>query len=93
MRKVAQLGFDAYLDAQLHPRGSENLPASAQAQIAALTISQTSLHSLLWDLESTRKNAEAVAGEEGRKAAQQAYQQELTRLAREAASQQVLRAL
>ena len=51
LRQVAQSGFDAYLAAQLDPRGPDRLPAGVATQIAALTIAQTTLPSLLSDIK------------------------------------------
>ena len=82
-----------YLTDQLHARGIAPLPAEAQRQIAMLTISQTPLDSMVFDLEQRRKDADAIKDDDQKKAAQQAYQQELNRIAREAASRSILRAV
>ncbi|MDD5332349.1 MAG: DUF1800 domain-containing protein [Rhodoferax sp.] len=91
-RQVDALGLQRYLDQQLHP-GPTLLPPPVQAQIDAMTITQRPLDWLNQDLEQRRKNADAVANDDDKKAAQQAYQQELNRLAREAATRDLLRAL
>ncbi len=91
-RQVDSIGLDRYLDLQLHPP-VEKLPASIQAQIAAMTISQRPLNLLTQDLEQRRKDADAIVVDDDKKVAQQAYQQELNRLAREAATRSLLRAL
>jgi uncharacterized protein (DUF1800 family) len=93
LERVRRLGSAGYIDEQLRAGANPALPAAAQVQIDAFRISQITLPNLVWDLELQRRNTEAIASEEGRKAAQQAYQQELTRLAREAASRHLLRAL
>ncbi|MFL6660303.1 MAG: DUF1800 domain-containing protein [Massilia sp.] len=92
VRRASDAGLTRYLQTQLHP-GLALLPPAAQAQLAALTISQRPLPQLLFDLEQQRKAADATVDDEAKKQAQQAYQQELSRLAREAASRAVLRAL
>jgi uncharacterized protein (DUF1800 family) len=93
MRDVAAAGgIETYLDRQLHP-GPARLPASVQAQIDAMTISQRPIEQLALDMEARRKDAEAVGDESDKQAAKQAYQQEANRLAREAATRSVLRAL
>jgi uncharacterized protein (DUF1800 family) len=89
---VDALGLERYLEQQLHPTGTQ-LPAAVQVQIAAMSISQRSLESLNQDLEQRRKDADAIANDDDKKAAQQAYQQELNRLAREAATRSLLRDL
>lgn len=91
-QQVDALGLKRYLDQQLHP-GPTLLPAPVQAQIDSMTITQHPLEWLNQDLEQRRKNADTVANDDDKKAAQQAYQQELNRLAREAATRDLLRAL
>jgi uncharacterized protein (DUF1800 family) len=80
------------LDQQL-AKGPATLPAAVQSQIAALTLSQQPFTALMFALEQRRRDADALKNDDAKKAAQQAYQQELNRLAREAASRHVLRAL
>jgi uncharacterized protein (DUF1800 family) len=93
MQEVGRAGFGAWLDGQLQPLADLPLPPGVEARIAALTISQGSLQERVWNLETQRKRSDAIASEDGRKEAQQSYQRELTRLAREAASRHLLRAL
>ncbi|HTD05141.1 DUF1800 domain-containing protein, partial [Undibacterium sp.] len=83
---------ERYLERQLHPAPAA-LPGPVQAQIAAMTISQRPVEQLNQELEQRRKDADAIANDDEKKAAQQAYQQELNRLAREAATRSLLRAL
>ena len=92
VRSASGLGLDRYLDQQLHPAAAP-LPASVQAQIDAMTISRGTLETLLRDLEQRRKDADGIVNDDDKKAAQQAYQQELNRLAREAATRSLLRDL
>jgi hypothetical protein len=80
------------LDQQL-ANGTATLPAAAQSQIAALTLSQKPFTHLMIELEQRRRDADALKNDYEKKAAQQAYQQELNRLAREAASRHILRAM
>lgn len=92
LEQLGQLGVAGYLDQQLHPTPAA-LPAAVQAQIEAMTISTHSLEELHQATEGLRKQAAAKLGDDAKKAAQQAYQQEMTRLAREAATRSLLRAL
>lgn len=92
VQQVDAQGLSHYLDQQLHP-GPTLLPPPVQAQIASMTIAQHPLESLTQELEQRRKDADAIANDVEKKAAQQAYQQELNRLAREAATRDLLRAL
>jgi uncharacterized protein (DUF1800 family) len=91
-RQASAQRLDRYFAQQLHP-GRENLPESITAQIAAMTITQSSLGQLIPELEQRRKDADAIANDDDKKAAQQAYQQELNRLAREAATRSLLRSI
>jgi len=92
MQEVERMGLAHYLERQLHP-AAVALPAPVQAQIAAMRITQRPLAQLLGDLEQRRKEADAMASDEDKKAARQAYQQELNGLARESATRSLLRAL
>ena len=80
------------LGEQLAP-GPTLLPAAAQAQFDALTLSRHPFTTLIFDLEQQRLAADALKNDDEKRAAQQAYLQELTRLTREAASRHILRAL
>ena len=86
---VRKMGTAAYLEQQLHP-GTPVLPAVIQSQLTAMTINQKSLEQLMTDLELQRQAADAAGASDN---ARQYYQQELNRLAKEAAGRAVLRAL
>ncbi len=91
-RQLEREGAGRWLQAQLHP-GPAVLPAAAQAQIDAMTISRTPVDQIAVALDAQRKAADALPDETQKKAARQAYQQALTGLAREAQQRFVLRAL
>ena len=91
-RQAEKLGYQGWLEQQLQARPAA-LPAPVQAQIDAMTISQQSLPDLVLGMEQRRKDSDKIAGDDEKKAAQQAYQQEMNRLAREAATRSLLRAL
>jgi uncharacterized protein (DUF1800 family) len=91
-REIEALGTGEWLARQLRPAAEPRLPLQAQEYVAAMTISQRTVVDLVADMERRRRAFQELAGEE-RKLAQQAYQQELTRLAREAAARFLLRAL
>jgi uncharacterized protein (DUF1800 family) len=92
LKQVEGVGLARYLEQQLHPDAA-SLPATVQDQINAMTISRRSLEELQHDMERMRKEADAKPSDDEKKSARQAYQQELTRLSREAASRSLLRAL
>ncbi len=87
-----QTGFDAFLTQQLKPAPAV-LPAAVESQIRALTITEKPMISLVQTLEQRRKDTDAMAKDDDKKAAQQAYQQELTRVGRESATRHILRAI
>ncbi|VTU25947.1 DUF1800 domain-containing protein [Variovorax sp. PBL-E5] len=91
-QRLARLGLPSWLQQQLHP-GPAVLTAEAQAQIDAMTISRTPVDQLAVALEAQRVAADALTDDDQKKAARQAWQQELTRLMREAQQRFVLRAL
>ena len=90
--KSAHTGFDAYLAQQLYPLVAK-LPEAINTQIQAMTISQRPFVSLIQDMEQRRKSADVLTNDDEKRAAQQSYQQEMTRLGREAAARHIFRAL
>lgn len=92
-RDIAETGATRFIEAQLHPSSMRRMPAEVQAQIDAMTISQRPATDLVLELEQRRREADAIADPEQKKAAQQTYQQEVNRLANETATRFVLRAL
>jgi uncharacterized protein (DUF1800 family) len=92
-RQLAVLGNEHFLQTQLHPAGSAKLPPQVQTQINSMTISQQPMDQMILALEQRRKDKDSIANDEDKKAAQQAYQQELNRIAREASTRSLLLAL
>ncbi|MGJ7579506.1 DUF1800 domain-containing protein [Variovorax sp. RHLX14] len=90
--QLAKEGLPVWLRDQLHPLPAR-LPSAAQAQIDAMTISQTPVEQLAIALDAQRKAADALPDVEQKKAARQAYQQQLQRLLRESQQRFLLRAL
>jgi len=91
-RELARAGLPAWLRGQLHP-GPAVLPAEAQAQIDAMTISRTPMAQIAGDIVAKRRTIDALPDEEQKKAARRDYQQSLSILEREAQRRFVLRAL
>lgn len=89
-QQVERMGFARYLDAQFEARGA--LPAPVEAQISEMTISKQTMVQLIDDLEKRRKDADAIKDDDEKKKAQNAYQQEMNRVAKEAAVRSLLRA-
>ncbi|APW40807.1 hypothetical protein RD110_19390 [Rhodoferax koreense] len=95
-REVAETraeGASAYLARQLHP-GPAVLPPAVQQQIDAMTISQRPFEELVREMDQRNRDSNSGTASAGEKAAaRQAYQQDMNRLAREAATRHLLRAL
>jgi uncharacterized protein (DUF1800 family) len=87
-RELNDLGTERFLEQQLRPEAPP--PASVNDQIAGLSIARQPLDRLVMQLERQRKEADAIVDDERKKAAQEAYQHALTRLASEAASRSLL---
>ena len=92
LQEIETLGTGAYLARQLRPAAEPRLPPEVQAAIDAMTISKRSVVDLATELERRQQAFRGLSPEEA-KIERQAYQQELTRLAREAAARTLLRAL
>ncbi len=91
--RLSRQGRARFLAVQLDARAPGSLPAAVQAQIEAMRTTRTPMDTLVLEMEQQRKAADGTADDEQKKLAQQAYQQELTRLAREASARMVLRAV
>ena len=91
MRAVDREGAPAWLQAQLHPHGDEDLPPAIAQRIAGFTVSQQLLPQLAADFERRRREMDATRDDVAKKTAQEAYQRDLTRVAREAAQRSLLR--
>ena len=91
-RELEQVGQTQWLQQQLQPHEAV-LPEPARATVQTMTISQMGLTDLVLKMEQQRKDSDAVKDDVEKKAAQHAYQNELTRLSIEAATRHLLRAL
>ena len=87
------LGRDRWLDRQLHPGPRDKLPAAAQAQIAAMPIMTQPMTEFAWSLRAQQQAANQIQDPEPKKAAQQAYQQAMNEIGRQAAARSLLRDL
>ena len=93
VREFNRLSRRDYLQAQLHPAADTPLPASVQAQIDALGWRKQPMQAWVVEMEQRRRDNDAIASDDAKKAAQQAYQQDMNRLARDAATRTLLLAL
>ena len=90
--ETATDGPGAYLARQLRP-GPAVLPPAVQRQIAAMAISQRPLDALVRDMDQRIRASNQLPDSEEKRATRLAWQQDMNRLAREAASRHLLRAL
>ena len=91
--EFASLGRDRWLDAQIRPSPNDRLPAAVQAVVDAMPISSTPAAELAMSLAAQARAANQLLDIEQKKAAQQAYQQALNDLAKQAATRSLLRDL
>lgn len=89
-QQLAALGMDNFLDQQLRNR-SAILPAEIQSQIDSMSITQQPFDKMMFALEQRREASAKLKGTDD--TLRKEYQQELTRLEREAASRSLLRAV
>ena len=92
-QRLAQEGLQAWLDRQLKPSADDGLPPDAQAQIAAMEISQKSIVQIQADVRLLQQAAQKSRGTPDFDANQKAYQQKLGTLSREAQTRSLLRDL
>lgn len=92
MAQLRALGYPRYVEQQLHPAPAA-LPSSVQAQIDAMTISRRPMIELAREMAEQRRQAVALTDDDAKKAALKAWQQDMTRLGREAQTREILRAL
>ena len=93
VREWNRLSRRDYLAAQLNPSTQAKMPSGVPAQIDALALNQKSMPNWVVEMEQRRRDAAAIASDDAKKSAQQLYQQDMNRLARDAATQMLLRAL
>src|SRR5678816_1161298 len=92
-KQMAATDTGRWLEKQLAPPQGDDLPPEMKAQVAAMKISTVSMRELAEEAAVQRRAFRREDDAAKRKAAQQAYQQELTRLARETMTRSVLRAV
>lgn len=90
LEQLQAMGPDVYLKQQLGAKQAQ-LPAPIQAQIEAMSISQKPFMVMMQELDQQREAAAKMKGTDD--TLRKAYQQELTRIAREAASRSLLRSV
>ncbi|HET8871788.1 MAG TPA: DUF1800 domain-containing protein [Aquabacterium sp.] len=91
--RLHRQGRAGWLQAQLEAAGHDAMPPDIQTRIDAMTISQRSLVDLAQEFQEKHARIEGLPTEDERKEAMKAQQEELNRLAREAASRHLLRAV
>jgi uncharacterized protein (DUF1800 family) len=92
--QMSQMGARRWVEAQLHPSADDlRLPDAVQAEADVLPGIHTPMAQLVVDMEAQNKAANMLTDPDQKKAAQQAYQQAMTNLARAAAARSLLRDL
>jgi uncharacterized protein (DUF1800 family) len=91
--EFVSLGRDRWLERQLHPGPKDRLPAAAQDQISALPITTRPLTEIAFPLTAQQRNADQIPDQEQKKILQQAHQQALNELGRQAQTRSLLRDL
>ena len=92
--QIGRMGPRRWLDSQLHPSADDRrLPDAAQARVDVLSSTHAPMAQLVVDLDAQNKAANQLTDPDQKKAAQQAYQQGMTNLAREAAARSLMRDL
>jgi uncharacterized protein (DUF1800 family) len=87
------LGREKWLERQLHPAPKDRLPAAAQDQINALPITAHPVAEIAFPLTAQQRNASQIPDQEQKKILQQAHQQALNELGRQAQTRSLLRDL
>jgi uncharacterized protein (DUF1800 family) len=87
------LGRDKWLDRQLHPGPKDRLPVAAQDQINALPVASRPLTEIAFPLTTQQRNANQIPDPEQKRILQQAHQQALNELGRQAQTRSLLRDL
>ena len=88
-----RMGYDRWLNRQLHPSPTDALPPAAQAEIDALSVGKAPLAVLVVDMDARNKAANQITDPDQKKAAQTAYQQAINDLGRQTATRSLLRDL
>lgn len=91
--RLQRMGPQAWLDQQLKAPVDDSLPPEVVRQLNAMTSLRRPLLDLTQELEQRRRDADAKTDPDQKKAAQQAYQADLNRHARDTAGRHLLRAL
>jgi uncharacterized protein (DUF1800 family) len=86
-------GREKWLQSQLHPMLNTALPEAAQAQIEALPLIHKSAFELATKFDAQVRATNQMTDPDQRASAQQAYQQAMTDVAKQAATRTILRAL
>jgi len=93
VRAYAQQGRQEWLQNQLAPPKSDGLPQALALRVAGMTIATRPVANLAWEMQERRRESESPGEPANRSQARRAWQQEMNRLEREAATRQFWRSL
>jgi uncharacterized protein (DUF1800 family) len=88
---LARLGPDKWLKGQLHPASGDHLPSTVQAEIDALTISQTSAADKAMAVQATNQQINTITDPDAKRAALVALQKDQQDCLKQAIGRQILR--
>jgi uncharacterized protein (DUF1800 family) len=91
MAEIGKVGSERWIERQLHPAPSDQLPAAAQALLEAMPGLNTPMAALTVNYQAQGKAANEITDPTQKMAAQQAYQQAMNDLGRQAAARSLLR--
>ncbi len=91
--QIRAMGMQRWLDWQLHPTAADTLPLAAQAEIEALPISHRSMLDFFEERADRLRVINPISDPAEKQAAQQAFQQWMSDVARQAAARNILRDL
>jgi uncharacterized protein (DUF1800 family) len=93
MAAFQAIGWEKWLQSQLHPPAVTRLPEAAQSQIDALPIVHESAFNLATDFDAQARKANQMADGDQKVTARQAFQQAMTEVTKQGATRSILRAL
>jgi uncharacterized protein (DUF1800 family) len=91
--QIHTMGMQRWLDWQLHPTASDTLPPEAQAAIDAMPISHRSMADFMTERADRARAVNLITDPADKQPAQQAFQQWMSDVARQAAARTILRDL
>ena len=93
MARFRAMGREPWLRAQLHPPPGDHLPPEARRQVAAIEASRKPVFDLIGEYDARGREANQTQDPDQKAAAQKAFQEGMSEIARQSAAASILRAL